>query len=513
MNNNENWWETAVFYQIYMPAFTDNDTTAFRMLNTKIPYYRQLGITGIWLTPFYPSPKIDNGYDVSDYQNIDPKYGTLEEFDAFLENAHKAGIKVIADIVLNHTSDQHRWFKDSLHTQNNKEDWYLWSDEIPNNWESFFGGSAWEWSSKRGAYYYHSFSKEQPDLNFRNPDVEQAAHDILRFWQQRGIDGFRLDVINNLTTGTLHPDNPYNEAGEQLHLYDVNQAGIETILRNLRSFCDQTSDTGTFLVGEISSEDLPLIKHYASDAMLHTTFNFNLGSIKTLDPTKLHTELCAMHPLYKDAYPTLFFGSHDMRRSASRFQMDEDQIKTLCLLQLTFRGIPFLYYGEEIGMRDQQYNTLADAKDCQALIAYEEVKKRGGSEEEAMTALREKSRDYSRAKMDWQEAERQINTPTSLLAFYRTIITLRKSNAALSGGDCSSPVLTDGILSFDRIPPGNGQTLRIILNFTDLPKSLTAWNLNSATLLIATSKSADNTSLPGHSGAIFSLPAATPGQK
>ena len=237
------WWKNTVFYEIYIRSFCDtgqNGKNGIRGITSKLPYLKELGVGGIWLTPFYPSPKVDNGYDVSDYCGVDPDYGTMDDFEEMVKAAHKHGIRVIIDMVLNHTSTQHPWFIKSAASKDSSErDWYIWKDPVnggePNNWESFFGGSAWEYVAygDSGQYYYHSFAKEQADLNWQNPSVEEAIYQVLDFWLLKGVDGFRFDVINNLSVSGSMVDNPVTGNGEQLHENDVNQPGVQAVIKRM----------------------------------------------------------------------------------------------------------------------------------------------------------------------------------------------------------------------------------------------------------------------------------------
>lgn len=299
------WWKATVFYQIYMPSFCDSNHDGigdFAGISSKLEYLKRLGVGGIWLTPFYASPKVDQGYDISDYYSIDPDYGTMEDFEEFIQKAHELGIKVISDVVINHTSTEHQWFKESRSSlANPKRDWYIWKEPVegkePNNWESFFGEKAWEYEEQTGMYYYHSFAKEQVDLNWTNPEVKQAVLEMLDFWVKKGIDGFRLDVINNLTLTDTMLDNPYDEDGKQIHKYDVNQNGIHDFMKELKEYLSKEKEL--FLVGEISSDDVEIIHSFTGDGQLDTTFNFNLGSMETFEFDAFYRQIEKMTELYQ----------------------------------------------------------------------------------------------------------------------------------------------------------------------------------------------------------------------
>ena len=489
----EHWWKTAVFYQIYIPSFCDGNNDGigdFAGIKSRLGYLKKLGVSGIWLTPFYPSPKVDQGYDISDYYDIDPDYGTMEDFEAFIEEAHRLGIKVLSDIVINHTSTEHKWFKESRSSVSDpKRNWYIWKKPVdgrePNNWESFFGEKAWEYDEATQEYYYHSFAKEQVDLNWAEPEVKNAVFHMLDFWAAKGIDGFRLDVINNLTLTDCMTDNPCDEQGEQIHKYDVNQPGIHEFMKELKQYLSR--DRQMFLVGEISSEDLDVIRSFVGDGQLDTTFNFNLGSMETFDFQKFYHELKRMAQLYQeDDYPTIFFGSHDMARFPSRFQFNTDQAKNLFTLMMSFRGIPFIYFGDEIGMENYTCYTRDDARDIQGVIAYEQAKAAGKSEEEAIRILNEQSRDHSRNTMYWddsayggfsqtapwinyqeqsgQSAAEQMEDPESLYSYVSELARIRTGETVLAEGSCDVDSPQDGVIVLKRTY--GGTQIWTVVNFS-----------------------------------------------
>lgn len=508
--NKEKWWQQAAFYQIYMPSFCDGNGDGigdFIGITSKLPYLKELGIDCIWLTPFYTSPKVDNGYDIADYYAIDKDYGTMEDFEAFIEKAHSLGIRVIADIVLNHTSNQHIWFKESRSSLDNpKRDWYIWkkpvNDGMPNNWESFFGEKAWEYDEHTKEYYYHAFAKEQVDLNWANIDMKKAVFDILAFWMDKGIDGFRLDVINFLTVNDTLTDNPYDEDGEQIHQYDTDQEGIMNIMKELRTFTEQYKDK--FLVGEIGSEELAKIYSYVGDDKLHTTFNFNLGSKKSFEIQDFYNEIEKMHRLYKKDLPTLFFGSHDMSRFPSRFNLTDEEVKLIATFMMTFRGIPFIYFGDEVGMRDLTYKNINMAKDIQGIIAYHKAIEAGKTESEAMEALNKAGRDKSRSVMQWNDRKyggfsdvepwiamgdnykthnvaKESVDRKSILKYYQKMLKLRKVYKALSLGECIELGMKDNVIYY--IKKYESQEMMIILNFSTKDISIDTFNVEVKTCI------------------------------
>lgn len=474
------WWKKTVFYQIYMPSFCDGNGDGigdFSGIRQKLSYLKQLGVGGIWLTPFYKSPKMDQGYDISDYYEIDPDYGTMEEFECFIQEAHRLGIKVISDVVINHTSSEHSWFQESRSSEDNpKREWYIWKKaakgEEPNNWQSFFGEKAWEYDEKTKSYYYHSFAKEQVDLNWSNPEVKKAVFDMLQFWVEKGLDGFRLDVINNLTLTDCMKDNPVDENGEQIHLHDVNQAGIHAFMRELKRYL--STEKEMFLVGEISSDKLDVIHSFVGEGQLDTTFNFNLGSMETFDFPEFYHQLKNMTELYQgENYPTIFFGSHDLQRFPSRFHFHENQIKNLFTLMLSYRGIPFIYFGDEIGMKNYECYQIEDARDIQGIIAYRKAKEEGKEEAECIRVLNEHSRDHSRNTMYWDDSsyggfsnvtpwinfqrqsgksvQEQIKDETSILSYVARLNRSRAEHISLIEGSCALESPRSGVIICRRI--------------------------------------------------------------
>ncbi|MBN1038787.1 alpha-glucosidase [Clostridium botulinum] len=490
------WWKESVFYEIYMPSFKDGNNDGigdFKGITSKLEYLSELGIRGIWLTPFYPSPKVDNGYDISDYYNIDKDYGTLEDFNEFLNKAHSLGIKVIVDIVLNHTSSEHPWFKESRKSKDNeKRDFYIWKKEKPNNWESFFGGEAWKYDELTKEYYYHAFAKEQVDLNWSNPKVYDAMKDVLKYWIDLGVDGFRFDVINFLTIkNDLAQDNPYDEKGEQIHKYDKDQEGIIEIIKTLVKDIREIKED-VFLVGEVGSEDLNELKSYSGKDLLDVVFNFNLGSINEFSAEKIYKEIKNMNDNY-DSYqiPTIFFNSHDMGRSISRFNPDGNKNgieKAMAALLLISYGVPFMYFGEEIGMKDLVCLDINKMNDIQGVTKYNIEISNGKTQEEALISANKSSRDKSRSPMQWTNSkfygfsntmpwiniedkndnelvEKQIKEEGSLIKLYKDLIKIRYKNDTLLYGKYANLSFDEGVLIMER--ELNKEIIRTVINFGD----------------------------------------------
>ncbi len=397
----KNWWKEAVFYEIYMPSYADSNGDGygdFKGMTGKLDYLQSLGIKGIWLTPFLQSPKVDNGYDVANYYNIDPSYGTLDDFKKYLAVAHQKGIKVIMDMVLNHTSTDSEWFREAQKsTSNPYRDYYIWNAK-PNNWESFFGGSAWQLDTLTNQYYYHKFDKRMADLNWSNPKVVDEIQAVLRYWLNLGVDGFRLDVINFLTTDGIRDDNPMKD-GLQEHLYDINQQSVKDAMRKIKLVVNEYKDR--FIVGEIGSDKIEVLKQYQSPELLDVVFNFNFGSIPGFSGQRIFDELQSMEKSMK-SFPTLFFGSHDMPRMIDRLAGgNKDRAVALAALMLTAKGVPFIYYGEEIGMHNIIAHRYEEMVDIQGRTHYQLAIEKGKNLTEALREGNEHNRDKSRSPMQW----------------------------------------------------------------------------------------------------------------
>lgn len=469
------WWNETVFYQIYMPSFRDGNQDGigdFKGITEKLNHLEELGVKGVWLTPFYMSPKVDNGYDISNYTAIDPQYGTIDEFETFISEARKHNIKVIIDMVINHTSTEHSWFKESKRSKYSpKRDWYIWQDE-PNNWESYFSGSAWQFDDSTGQYYYHSFAKEQADLNWANSEVKEEIYQVLDFWLEKGVDGFRMDVINNLTVNNKFKDNPVDLNGEQVHFYDKDQEGLESILSDLVSYIkDKNSEI--LIIGEISSTDLNFLSHYAQDGLFDLTFNFNIGSLEKLDVSSLFSELNKMKPIYLgDKCPTLFFGSHDLSRSWDRLAMNHLNTYKLLMTFLMFaKGVPIIYFGEEFGMRNFVPDKLTDFRDIQGINTYYDALEKDKSENKALEDAQKSTRDGGRTPILWDDEQKfekkyWINNSEEnpfqsiVFDFYKKMIQLR-TLVELGTSEYSMFETCENKLVFQR------KSIRVYINFGD----------------------------------------------
>ena len=484
--NSQKWWKESVFYQIYMPSYADSNGDGhgdFKGMTNKLDYLKGLGVKGIWLTPFLTSPKVDNGYDIANYYEVDPTYGSKADFDGFLKEAHKRGIKVIMDMVLNHTSTECKWFQESQKSIDNPyRDYYIWKDK-PNNWESFFGGTAWEKDMLTNQYYYHKFDKKMADLNWSNPKVVAEVQKVLRFWLDSGVDGFRLDVVNFLNTNVITADNPIKD-GQQEHINDIDQEGVKNAMRIIKSTVNGYDNR--FIVGEIGSDKIEVLKQYQSQDLLDVVFNFNFGSIQTFSLQRIFKELQSMEKNMSN-YPTLFFGSHDMPRMMDRLaDGNPERALALAALMLTAKGVPFVYYGEEIGMHNSISHNLNEMVDIQGRTHYELALAKGKSHDEALLEGNEHNRDKSRSPMQWNgntfagfstkkpwikinpdykevNVQHLMNKENSILNGYKKLIALRNNEKVLQYGTYDRLEYNDNQIFFTR--SFKGDKITVVLNF------------------------------------------------
>lgn len=474
------WWATGVLYQIYPRSFQDSNGDGIGDLTgiiSRLPYLQKLGIDAIWLSPIFPSPMADFGYDVSDYVGIDPVFGTMDDFDNLVKAAHAIDIKLILDLVPNHTSDQHPWFIESSSSRDNpKRDWYLWRDPkpdgtVPNNWISDFGGSAWHYHAATQQYYYHAFLAQQPDLNWRNPEVRRAIYDVMRFWLRRGVDGFRVDVIWHLIKDDQFRDNPINpdfREGRPPHealcaLYSADRPEVLDVVVEMRRVVDEFADRG--LIGEIYLPFERLVAYYGKDLSgAHLPFNFALLSA----PWNAHAIAKMIHDyesvLPVGAWPNWVLGNHDRPRVASR--VGPAQARVAALLLLTLRGTPTMYYGDEIGMQqvaitpervrdplEKRVPGIGIGRDgCRTPMHWNATAHAGFTSDEPWLPLAE---DCVRKNVETLDADQQ-----SILSFYRAMIELRKVARPLLAGSYVPVATTGDVLAYRR--EYDGQALLLI---------------------------------------------------
>ncbi len=516
------WWQTAVFYQIYPRSFADGNGDGigdFAGMTAKLDHVRDLGVDAIWLSPHYPSPFLDCGYDVSDYSAVAPEYGTLADFTDFLHAAHARGLKVVLDLVLNHSSHEHPWFRESRTSRDNpKRDWYVWRDGRaggpPNNWASIFGGSAWTLDPQTGQYYYHAFLPEQPDLNWRNPELRRAMWDMVRFWLDLGVDGFRLDAVGTVFE---HPDLPDHtlplaaddvldanmltlEQYRVLMQHQVKQPGVHELMQELREIVDRYPGDRV-LIGE--DEDVAF--HGPANNELHLVFNFPMLRVDRLTPAHIRANQAErLSALPGGAWPCNTLGNHDSPRLWSRYgdgAHDAALARLHAALMLTLRGTPFLYNGEEIGMADLELTRADQIRDTAAANRYRvQTLRLGATPEQALRDAIATTRDRCRSPMHWTSAARagfcppdvepwlpvhanhatgvnvadQARDPGSLLAFYRRLLTVRRASLALTSGDYRA--IDRGhaeCLVYTRHSATAGQTCLIALNFSPEAQTVT----------------------------------------
>jgi alpha-glucosidase len=484
------WWQDGIFYQVYPRSFQDTDANGVGDLKgiiERLPYLQALGIDAIWLSPIFPSPMADFGYDISDYTGIDPLFGSSEDFDALVEAAHEAGLKVILDLVPNHTSDRHPWFVESRASRDNpKRDWYLWRDPKPdggepNNWLSEFGGSAWTFDEATGQYYYHAFLAQQPDLNWRNPAVREAIWEVMRFWLRKGVDGFRVDVIWHLIKDAEfrdNPPNPFYREGRPPHekiltQYSTDQAEVHEVVAEMRRVIDEFDNR--VLIGETYLPFERLVAYYGND-LRGAQMPFNFALLSTLWSARSIEKIIADYEaaLPKGAWPNWVLGNHDRPRVASR--VGTEQARVAAMLLLTLRGTPTLYYGDEIGMHqvaippdrlqdpfEKNVPGIGVGRDgCRTPMQWDATPNGGFSKREPWLPL---ASDFTHENVANLEADAQ-----SILQLYKALIRLRKQSPQLQSGDYV-PVAAEGDLLLYR-RQHDGKSTTIVLNLGGEPVSL-----------------------------------------
>ncbi|MCB9965429.1 MAG: alpha-glucosidase [Rhodospirillales bacterium] len=467
-----NWWRGAVMYQIYPRSFKDtkgNGVGDLKGIIEKLDYVASLGVEGVWISPFFKSPMKDFGYDVSDYRDVDPLFGTLNDFHLLLDKAHKLELKIIIDLVLNHTSEEHPWFLESRQDQTNpKADWYVWADPKPdgtpsNNWLSIFGGSAWQFDVFRGQYYLHNFLKEQPDLNYHNENVVKAVLDECRYWLDMGVDGLRLDVINFCTHDKSLRDNPAKQelsASSQLdfpdtysmqsHVYDKSRPENYDFLRKLRALLDEYPDR--MALAEIGDDD-PVklsVSYTASPDLLHTAYSFafmmNKGKIPT--PSFFKKAILDQQSFDGESWPSWAFSNHDVMRAATRwsgtdFDHDPKLSRLLIVLLCSLRGTAFLYQGEELGLPEVQIS-YEDVQDPWGKYLYKKWQGRDGCRTPMPWSANDTSAGFSSSEKCWLpiseqhiplSVSEQETQPDSLLRFTRSFLAWRKGCASIRWGN------------------------------------------------------------------------------
>ncbi len=524
---NKTWWKEAVVYQIYPRSFFDTSGNGFGDINgitAKLDYLKSLGVDVLWLSPIFESPDDDNGYDISDYRKVSSKFGNMQDFDNLLENAHERDLKVVLDLVVNHTSDEHEWFKQSRSSRDNQyRDYYFWRDEKPSNWISFFGGDAWEYDEQTKSYYLHLFSKKQPDLNWENPKVRQEVYSLMKFWLDKGVDGFRMDVIPMISKYLDFPDIDIYNFTEAINKTYTNGPRLHEYLQEMHS--EVLSKYDVLSMGEgigVSPEqgllytsdqrdELQMIYHFE-----HMALDWGKGGKFDICSWKL-TEFKTIFRTWQEAlgnegWVTLFLDNHDFPRMVSRFGNDQEyrneSAKLLCTLLLTQKGTPCIYQGSEIGMTNVKYDSVYDYDDIEIRNKIEEWQAEGKDLEELKPILHHMARDNARTPMQWDGSENagftkgrpwlginsnfsEINVQNSLRDsdsiwhHYKTCLALRKKYKTFVYGDFKEYMTTSqSVFIYERRDEDG--TFLVLLNLTDeyqsLSVSLPEYSINDMVL-------------------------------
>ncbi|HEY9677322.1 MAG TPA: alpha-glucosidase [Drouetiella sp.] len=515
------WWKHAVIYEIYPRSFADSDndgTGDIKGITSKLDYLKGLGVDALWLTPCYPSPQIDFGYDISDYYTIAPEYGTMADFDELVAEAKKRNIRIIMDLVMNHTSNKHPWFVESASSKDNpKRDWYIWRDGggdnvPPNNWQSIFGHSAWQLDPKTNQYYYHFFYSEQPDLNWRNPEVRKAMYDVAKFWLDKGVAGFRLDAIGTLFEEADLPDNPLLEGKNKFgdpkmdNVHNDKLSEVHDVLRELRKVMDQYPDDRV-IVGETSARDInELSQNFGKNLdEIQLPMNFFFADINKLSPPDFRSRIGEWDKNSAGGWPVYLFSNHDQVRHYIRYgdkSHNDDIAKVTAALLMTLRGTPLMYYGEEIGMENNDPKSKDDVQDPIGKIGWPEEIGRDG-ERTPMQWTSGTNAGFNAGSKTWlpvPDSYKKYNVTTetadknSILNFYKDLIQLRKSEDALMHGDYQAvDDQNKDVLSYLR--RGEKKSILVALNMTPESKTVTydlkpfGVNSTSAHTLLASPKS------------------------
>jgi len=475
------WWRGAVIYQIYPRSYQDSNSDGVGDLSGiihRLPHIASLGVDAIWISPFFRSPMLDFGYDVSDYREVDPLFGTLGDFDALIARAHELGLKVMIDLVLSHTSDQHAWFQESRSSRDNpKANWYVWADAKedgtpPNNWLSIFGGSGWEWDSERQQYYMHNFLKQQPDLNFHEPEVQDALLDVTRYWLERGVDGFRLDTINfyihdkqlrdnpvcpveDRNASTAPAVNPYNW---QLHVHDKNQPENLEFLKRYRALLDEYP--GKTAVGEVGDSQMGMqiqAQYTSGGDKVHMCYAFDFLAPEAPNGTMIADVLTRFEQVATDGWACYAFSNHDVVRHASRWNLGEAAQRLYAALLMSIRGSVCLYQGEELGLTEA-YVSYEELQDPYGIRFWPKFKGRDGCRtpipwsSDGPTGGFTDTKPWLPVAMEHlsKSVAEQDRDDHSMLNFYRQMVGFRKAQPALINGSFELIAARDDMVSFIR---------------------------------------------------------------
>ena len=504
--NGDVWWKHAVIYEVYPRSFQDSNGDGLGDINgiaQRLDYLKSLGVDAIWITPMYPSPQVDFGYDIADYEAIDPQYGSMGDFDNLMKQAKQRGIRVIMDMVLNHTSDQNPWFLQSKSSKTNpKRDWYIWRDGKnggpPNNWQSWFGHSAWTLDPTTGQYYYHYFYVQQPDLNWRNPEVRKAMYDVMRFWLNKGVAGFRMDAVSRLFEDPdLHDDpilpgtNVYGDPNIE-HKYTDNLPEVHDILREMRAVVDSYPGHPVLISEADEPNILELSKMYGQhNDEVQLPMDFQIADVNELSAPKFRKLFDDVENNPAHGWPEYFFSNHDQPRQWDRYGdgVHNDQIaKLMAALELMPRATPQMYYGEELGMRTTEPARIEDVKDPIGRIGWPKEKGRDGERTPMQWSAAPNAGFTTPAAKPWLpippsastiNVEAESKDPNSILNFYKSLLTLRRTEPSLvSGGYATINPDDPHVFSFLRHYLGRGRSVLVALNMSAQPQLVT-YNLTA----------------------------------
>jgi alpha-glucosidase len=505
--NQDAWWRHAVIYEIYPRSFQDSNGDGIGDINgitSRLDYLKDLGIDAIWITPMYPSPGVDYGYDIADYTAIDPEYGTMADFDHMVAEAKKRGMRVIMDYVINHTSDQNKWFLESRSSRTNpKRDWYIWHDgkvgadgkvEPPNNWQSWFGHSAWTWDEKTKQYYYHYFYVQQPDLNWHNPEVRKAMYGVLQFWMKHGVSGFRIDAVSRLFEDPEMRDDPYlpgfNAYGDRniKHKYTDDLPEVHDVLREVRKVVDAFPGDPVLVTEADEPNVTELTKMYGVDGKndeVQLPMDFQIADVNELSAARFRKLFDEVEHNTAKGQPEYFFSNHDQPRQWDRYGdgVHNDEIaKLMAVLLLATRGTPQMYYGEELGMRTTDPKRIEDVHDPIGKLGWPKEKGRDG-ERTPMQWDASANAGFTTGKpwLQLPESSPVYNVkvesanPDSIYQVYKHLLALRKSDAALRDGDYESiDAKDDHVFAFQRRThsPAGEETVVVALNMSAQPHTV-----------------------------------------
>jgi alpha-glucosidase len=508
----DHWWKHAVIYEIYPRSFQDSNGDGagdLKGITSRLDYLQELGIDAIWITPMYPSPGVDYGYDISDYTSIDPQYGSMADFDHLVAEAKKRDIRVIMDYVINHTSDQHAWFKESRSSRTNpKRDWYIWRDgkapgQPPNNWQSWFGHSAWTFDPKTQQYFYHYFYPQQPDLNWRNPEVHKAMDGVLEFWMKHGVSGFRIDAVSRLFEDPALHDDPllpgFNVYGDRNieHKYTDNYPEVHDVLREVRGVVSRFPGDPVLITEADEPNVDELAKMYGHDDEVQLPMDFQIADVNKLSAPEFRRLFNEVENNTAHGQPEYFFSNHDQRRQWDRYGdgVHNDQIaKLMAALLLTSRGTPQMYYGEEIGMRTTDPVRIEDVRDPIGKLGWPKEKGRDG-ERTPMQWNSSAGAGFTSSSSPWlpippsastYNVETQKRDPNSIFNAYRRLLALRRSEPALREGSYQS-VNDDDTHVFAYLRKNGDSTILVALNMSAEPRTM-VFNLAAAGVTGATAR-------------------------